>query len=156
MAKFPTEAECSVTISAPIERVYAYMWDVAASSSCIAGLESCQATGEADTYCFTYEPRSTGPVTMVVRYTAAYSGNGRDEIRFKSCDAAGDNTDVDGLISMVSKGDNQTELSLRQMLAPDTPVPRLVQGLIRSFVESEAAQGVENYLAEVKKALEAA
>jgi len=37
----------------------------------------------------------------------------------------------------------------------DTPVPRLLQGLIRSFVEREAATAVEQYLANVKRALEA-
>jgi hypothetical protein len=33
-------------------------------------------------------------------------------------------------------------------------VPRLLQGLIRSFVESEAADTVKSYLANIKRALE--
>jgi hypothetical protein len=33
-------------------------------------------------------------------------------------------------------------------------VPRLFQGLIRSFVESEAADAVKQYLANVKRSLE--
>jgi len=40
------------------------------------------------------------------------------------------------------------------MIAPDTPIPWLLQTLVRSFVEREAAEGVERYLANVKRALE--
>ncbi len=40
------------------------------------------------------------------------------------------------------------------MVAPDTPVPRLVQGLIKSFVEKEAGEAVQQYLANVKRTLE--
>jgi len=44
---------------------------------------------------------------------------------------------------------------LKQTLAPDTPVPRLLQGFLRSFVEKEAAEGLKEYLANIKRALEA-
>jgi len=33
MAKFPTDVDESVTIAAPCERVYAYLWDGAAQSN---------------------------------------------------------------------------------------------------------------------------
>ena len=153
MAKFPTEVERSVTVKAPLEKAYGYLWDVVGSSACIPGLNKCKRVGE-DTYHFLYEERSTGPISMVVRYTARYEGNGKDRIRFEGTAAKDDNTDVTGVIRLAPSGPDSTRITLRQTLAPDTPVPRLLQGLIRSFVESEAADAVKQYLANVKPALE--
>src|SRR5262249_25818015 len=104
MAKFPTEVESSVVAKVPLERTYAFFWDVVGSSTCICGLASCAPAGEA-TFRFVYEPRSTGPVSLVVQYTSRYSGNGRDEIRFSSIAAAGDNTEVEGSIRLASAGE---------------------------------------------------
>ena len=153
MAKFPTEVERSVTVHVPLAKAYAYLWDVVGSSVCIPGLDGCKATGK-DTYRFTYEERSTGPVSLIVRYTARYEGNGTDRITFEGTAAKGDNTDVNGTIRLQASGD-ATRITLRQMIAPDTPIPRLLQGLIKSFVEREAAEGARQYLANVKQALEA-
>ena len=153
MAKFPTEVERSVTVKVPLEKAYSYLWDVVGSSECIPGLDKCKRVGN-DTYNFLYEERSTGPVSMIVRYTARYEGNGKDRITFEGTGADGDNTDVTGLIRLQSSGPDSTRVTLRQTLAPDTPVPRLLQGLIRSFVESEAADAVKQYLANIKRTLE--
>jgi carbon monoxide dehydrogenase subunit G len=153
MAKFPTEVERSVTVKAPIDKAYAYLWDVVGSSACIPGIDKCKRVGK-DTYHFLYAKRSTGPVSMVVQYTARYVGNGKDTITFEGTSAAHDNTDVAGLIRLQQAGPASTRIMLRQTLAPDTPVPRLLQGLIRSFVESEASDAVKQYLANVKRALE--
>ena len=153
MAKFPTEVESSVVARVPLERAYAFFWDVAGSSKCIGGLESCTPAGES-TFRFVYEPRSTGPVSLVVQYTSRYSGNGRDEIRYTSIAATGDNTEVDGTIRFAAADDGATRITLGQKLAPDTPVPRLLQGLVRPLVESEAKAGVDQYLANAKRALE--
>jgi carbon monoxide dehydrogenase subunit G len=153
MAKFPTEVERSVTVKAPEARVYEFLWDVVGSSSCIPGIASCTRVG-GDTYRFVYEERSTGPVSLVVQYTSRYQGNGKDRISFEGSGAEGDNTDVKGEIRLEASGADATRIVLHQMLAPDTPVPRLLQGLLRSTVESEAATGVEQYLANVKRALE--
>lgn len=153
MAKFPTEVERSVTVKVPLEKAYSYLWDVVGSAACIPGLDKCKRVGD-DTYHFLYEERSTGPVSMVVRYTARYEGNGKDRISFEGTGAEGDNTDVTGLIRLQPNGPDSTRVVLRQTLAPDTPVPRLFQGLIRSFVESEAADAVKQYLANIKRSLE--
>jgi len=154
MAKFPTEVERSITVRAPIAVVYSYLWDVVGSSSCIPGLDTCSAC-DPDTFRFVFEERSTGPVSMTVQYTARYEGNGKNQIAFTGIDAEGDNTEVTGLIRLQSSGPRSTKIVLKQMLAPDTPVPRLLQGVLRSYVESEAAEAVESYLANVKQALEA-
>lgn len=153
MAKFPTEVERSVTVKVPIARVYEYLWEVVGSSACIPGLAKCKRIGK-DTYRFVYEERSTGPITLVPQYTARYEGNGTDRITFEGTAAEGDNTDVSGVIRLQPSGDGATKVSLKQMLAPDTPVPRLLQSLIRSFVDKEAADAVKQYLANVKRALE--
>jgi carbon monoxide dehydrogenase subunit G len=155
VSKFPTEVEKSITIKVPLARAYEFMWDVVGSSICIPGLKSCKQVGD-DTYRFTYEERSTGPVSLVVQYTARYEGNGKDRITFAGTEAKGDNTEVKGLIRLQAAGEGATKLTLKQMLAPDTPVPRLLQGLIRSFVEGEAADAVKQYLAGVKQELESA
>lgn len=155
MAKFPTEVEKSVTIKVPLSQAYAYMWDVVSSSRCIPGLESCKRVGD-DTYRFLYQERSTGPVSLVVQYTARYEGNGKDRISFEGTTAKGDNTDVEGVIRLRPSGEQATRLTLKQTIAPDTPVPRLLQGLIRSFVEKEAAEALKDYLANIKQELESA
>ena len=155
MAKFPTEIERTVTARVPLPRAYQYLWDVVRSAPCIPGLDSCKRVGK-DTYRFVYEPRSTGPVTMTVQYTARYEGNGVDQITFEGTTAKGDNTDVSGLIRLHPSGPEATRIMLRQMIAPDTPIPRLLQSLVRSFVEREAAEGAQQYLANIKQALEAA
>lgn len=151
MAKFPTEVEETVTVSAPIAKVYAYLWDVAGSSVCIPGIERCQSVGP-DTYCFVYQERTTGPVSMTVRYTARYRGNGTDEINFEGITAGEDNTDVRGQLRLTAEGPN-TRVTLKQRLAPDTPVPWLLQSLIRSFVESEASGAARDYLVNLRAAL---
>ena len=152
MAKFPTTVEESVTVGASMEKIYGFLWDVVGSSRCIPDIEHCRSVG-ADTYEFLYKPHSTGPVSMVVRYTARYQGNGTDQIRFQSITAAEDNTDVDGVMTLKNKGPGTT-LTLKQMLAPDTPVPRLLQSLIRSFVEAETSKAVKDFLLNVRQTIE--
>lgn len=151
MAKFPTEIEESVTVPAPIENVYAFLWDVPGSAACIPGIDRCENVG-ADTYRFIYKERSTGPVSMIVRYTARYRGNGKDEISFEGISAPEDNTDVRGSLRLADEG-VQTRITLKQRLAPDTPVPWLLQSLIRSFVEAETAGAARDYLANLRKSL---
>jgi carbon monoxide dehydrogenase subunit G len=154
MAKFPTEVERSIDVRVPAEKAYAFLWDVVGSARCIPGIDRCDGAG-ADTYRFLYQERSAGPVSMTVRYTSRYETNGRDEISFESVAANDDNTDAAGTIRIVPTATG-SRITLRQRLAPDTPVPRLVQGMIRSFVEREAEKGVDEYLANVKRALETA
>jgi uncharacterized membrane protein len=155
MAKFPTDVDESVTIAAPRERVYAYMWDVVGSSRCVPDLATCERVGP-DTYRFVSRERSAGPVSMVARYTARYEGNGVDRIRFESLPVEGDNTDVRGTIVLEQAAESATQVRLTQTIAPDTPVPRLVQGLIRSFVQREAASAVRGFLDNVRREVEAA
>jgi len=152
MAKFPTEVEQTTTLRVPLARAYTFFWDVAASARCIPGIDRCESTAD-DTYRFVFQERSTGPVSMVVRYTAHYTGNGRDEIRFHGVGAPEDNTDVDGSIRLAAAGPDETRVTLRQTIAPDTPVPRLLQGLIKSFVQKEAEGAVDAYLDAVKRTL---
>jgi carbon monoxide dehydrogenase subunit G len=153
MAKFPTEVESSVTVKVPIEKAYKYLWDVVGSSQCIPGLASCKKVGT-NTYQFAYDPRTTVGVAITVRYTATYTGDGKGSITFVGKAAKGDNTDVDGEIHLEKVGSG-TKITLRQMVAPDTPVPSLLQRLVKSFAEKEAAVAVKDYLAKVKKTLEA-
>jgi carbon monoxide dehydrogenase subunit G len=154
MAKFPTDVERSTTVRVPLERAYAFFWDVVGSARCIPGIDRCEPAGT-DTYRFVFQERSTGPVSMVVRYTAKYTGNGSDEIRFHSVGASDDNTDVDGVIRLAAAGNAETRVTLRQTIAPDTPVPRLLQGLIRSFVQKEAEGAIAQYLAAARRSLAA-
>ena len=151
MAKFPTEVEESITVAAPVPRVYAFLWDVVGSSACVPGIDRCENVGP-DTYRFIYKERSTGPVSMTVRYTARYRGNGKDDISFEGISATDDNTDVRGQLRLTGEGDH-TRITLKQRLAPDTPVPWLLQSLIRSFVEAETAGGARDYLANLRQAL---
>src|SRR5262249_57946375 len=130
MPKFPTDVNESVTIAAPRERVDAYFWDVVGSSHCVPDLATCERVG-ADTYRFISRERSAGPVSMVARYTARYEGNSVDTIRFESLPVESDNTDVRGVIALEKAGEAATRVLLTQTIAPDTPVPRLLQGLIR-------------------------
>ena len=153
MAKFPTEVERSVTVRVDAARAYEYLWDVVRSSACIAGLESCKRIGNS-TYRFRYQERSAGPVSLTVRYTARYEGNGKDRITFATVPGAGDNTEVAGTIRVQPSGAGSTRIVLRQMIAPETPIPRLLQGFLKSFVEKEAAEGLRQYLAHVKQTLE--
>jgi carbon monoxide dehydrogenase subunit G len=152
MAKFPTEVSESVVVPVSLADAYAFFWDVVGSARCIPGLDRCERSGD-DVYRFVYEERSTGPVSMCVTYTARYTGNGTDEIRFESTGAPGDNTDVNGAIRLERVDADHTRVTLTQMLAPDTPVPRLLQGLIKSFVQGEASKAAGEYLANVAKVL---
>ena len=153
MAKIPTDVERSITVNVPVARAYAYSWDVVGSSACIPGLASCTNVA-GDTYCFVYQERSTGPVSMVAQYTARYDGNGTDRIAFEGTAAAGDNTEVRGVITLRASRPDATHVTLSQHLAPDTPVPRLLHGLVRSFVDREASGAVAPYLDNVKRELE--
>jgi carbon monoxide dehydrogenase subunit G len=155
MAKFPTEVERSITVKVPLSKAYKYLADVVGSSECIPGLATCKKVAD-DTYRFVYQERSTGPVTMSVQYTARYDNDGKSAIRFTSAPAKGDNTDVEGEIKLQKSGADATKITLRQKLAPDTPVPTLLQGLIRGFVEKEASSVAAEYLSNLKRALEGA
>jgi hypothetical protein len=154
MPKFPTDVNESVTIAAPRERVYAYLWDVVGSSHCVPDLATCERVGP-DTYRFISRERSAGPVSMVARYTARYEGNRVDTIRFESLPVESDNTDVRGMIAVEKVSETATRVLLTQTIAPDTPVPRLLQGLIRSFVQREAASAVRGFLDNVRREIEA-
>jgi carbon monoxide dehydrogenase subunit G len=155
MAKFPTEVERSITVKVSPDKVYKYLADVVGSSTCIPGLASCKRVA-ADTYRFQYEERSTGPISMSVQYTARYDVDGKSTISFVGTAAKGDNTDVEGEIRVQKSGADGTKVTLRQKLAPDTPVPTLLQGLIRGFVEKEAGAVATEYLNNIKRALEGA
>ena len=154
MAKFPTDVDESVTIAAPRQRVYSYLWDVVGTSHCVPDLATCERVGP-DTYRFVSRERSAGPVSMVARYTARYEGNGVDTIRFESVPLEGENTDVRGVIALEEAAEATTRVRFTQTIAPDTPVPRLLQGLIRSFVEREAASAVRGFLDNVRREVEA-
>jgi carbon monoxide dehydrogenase subunit G len=153
MAKFPTEVEHSITVKAPMEKVYKYLWDVIGSSKCIPGLAKCKRVAD-DTYCFMYKERSTGPVSMSLQYTARYETDGKTKIKFAGTEAKGDNTDVEGEIRLQKSGADGTKITLRQKLAPDTPVPTLLQGMLRGFVQKEASGAAAEYLDNVKRTLE--
>jgi carbon monoxide dehydrogenase subunit G len=149
MAKFPTEITESVVVPVPLAQAYAFFADVPGSARCIPGIDRCEETGDAGVYRFLFEERSTGPVSMCVTYTARYVGNGKDRVDFESTGAPGDNTDVNGTISLEPVDAGSTRVTARQMLAPDTPVPRLLQSFIKSYVEGEAAKAARGYLANV-------
>jgi len=153
MAKFPTEVERSITVKVPIEKAYKFLADVVGSSKCIPGLATCKKVAT-DTYRFAYKERTTGPVTMSVQYTARYDNDGKSTLSFASTEAKSDNTDVEGEIRLQKSGAGATKVSLRQKIAPDTPVPTLLQGLIRGFVEKEAGRVADEYLDNIKRALE--
>jgi carbon monoxide dehydrogenase subunit G len=155
MAKFPAEAERSVTVKVPLRAAFDYLWDVVGSSNCIPGIRTCKRVGT-NTYRFLYEDKYVGPLTISVQYTARYESNGKDRITFESIDAGGDTADASGTIRFQAAGSQGTRIALRQMLAPDSPVPRLIQGLFRSTVEREVAEGVRGFLDNVKAALESA
>lgn len=148
MAKFPTEVTESVVVSVPLDQAYAFFADVPGSARCIPGIDRCEDTGDG-VYRFVFEERSTGPVSMCVTYTARYVGNGKDRVDFASTGAPGDNTDVNGTITLEAVDAGSTRVTARQMLAPDTPVPRLLQGFIKSYVEGEATTAARGYLANV-------
>ena len=93
-------------------------------------------------------------MSMVARYTARYEGNGVDRIHFESLPVDDDNTDVSGTIVLEGTAENGTRVRLTQTIAPDTPVPRLVQGLVRSFVQREAAASVRGFLGNIQRELE--
>jgi carbon monoxide dehydrogenase subunit G len=152
MAKFPTEVTETTVLPVPLGDAYRFFWDVPTSARCIPGLDRCE-RGDPGVYRFVFEERSTGPVSMCVTYTAKYTGNGTDEIRFASTGAEGDNTDVDGVVRLERIDDGHTRVTVKQMLAPDTPVPRLLQSLIKSYVQGEAAQAASDYLKNVTRAL---
>lgn len=153
MAKFPTTVEKSVTIHVPIAEVYAFLWDVLVASKCLPGIDSCTAVGN-DVYEFILQERSTGPVSLVVRYNARFEGNGTDRIAFRGIGAAQDNTDIEGEFRLKAANAGSTRVTLKQFVAPETPVPRLLQGFLKSFVESEAADTVQGYLLNLKAELE--
>ena len=155
MAKFPTEVEKSVTVKAPLARVYQFFWDVVASADCIPGIDTCKRTAD-DTYRFVFQERSAGLVSLTVKYTCKYDGNGKDEIAFESLGAKQDNTDMSGRIKLKATGPDSTKVTLWQRLAPDTPVPTLLQGFIRSTVEKEAGEAVKDFLASAKRTMEKA
>lgn len=153
MAKFPTDVEQSVVVRAPLAPVYAHFWDVVTSARHIPGLASCKRVAK-DTYRFTYEEKVRGPVKLIVCYTVRYAGNGVDHISYETIGAEGDNTEVKGGFRLRARGGDATHVSLRQMLAPEVPIPRLLQGLVRPFVEREAEDGMRQYLGKVKRVLE--
>jgi carbon monoxide dehydrogenase subunit G len=153
MARFPTEVDRAVLVHVPAARAYEYLADVRRSAGCIPSIARCERVGD-DTWRFTSKDRSVGPLTMSVRYTARYEGNGRDRIDFRSVGADGDNADIDGTFTLQSLDADTTRIELRQMIAPETPVPRLLQGAIRTFVEREAATEIEQFLDGVRRSLE--
>lgn len=51
-------------------------------------------------------------------------------------------------------GGGATRVELQQTTAPETPVPRLLQGMLRSFVDREAEETIEHFLTNVKRRLE--
>jgi len=151
MSKFPTEVEHAIDISTPIEQIYAHFWNVTSTAKLIPGLLSCKPSGK-DTYRFAYEERSQGPISIAVVYTSHYTGNGTDLIEYEGIGAAGDNADVNGTIKLqTQKG--QVHVTLRQMLSPELPMPRLLQSLVRPFVERQASDGMKQYLSNVKRSL---
>jgi carbon monoxide dehydrogenase subunit G len=133
--------------------VYKYLADVVGSSKCIPGLASCKRVAT-DTYRFVYEERSSGPISMKVQYTARYDNDGKSSISFAGAGGKDDNTDVDGKIVLSKSGADATKVTLRQTVAPDTPVPTLLQGLVRGFAQKEADSTAAEYLANLKQALE--
>lgn len=154
MSRFPTRAEKSIVIAAPASAVYSYVWNVASACRGIPGL-SVSRHGAEDTYRFEYSNDSQGPVTLQVRYTAKFIGNGKDKIRYFSSPTDGEDTaEVEGCVLIREIGPGKAQLTLRQELAPETPVPRFLPNLLRAYVQTEATAAVEAYLRNAKRNLE--
>ena len=153
MAKFPTEVERRVVARVPLARAYSYLLDVGGTSKWIPSIARCEKV-DAQTWRFISKERSVGPLSLGIRYTARYEGNGVDHISFRSVEAEGDNAEIEGTLALRALADGTTEIHLHQRIAPDTPVPRLMQGMLRSFVEREASSEVDSFLEGVRRTLE--
>ena len=153
MAKLPAEVEKSITVKAPAARAYGFLWDVLGSAYCIPGLVACKRISD-NTYEFLFREISAGPVSHVVRYTARYEGNGTDRISFTSVPASKANTEIDGVFRLQARDPETTRITLRQKVVSDSPIPRLLVGMVRSFVDDNASSLVKKHLANIKCALE--
>lgn len=154
MSRVPTKAEKSIVIAAPASAVYAYVWNVASACRGIPGL-SVSRHGAEDIYRFEYANDSEGPVSLRVRYTAKFVGNGKDRITYFSASGNGeDNAEVQGCVVIREIAPGQVQLTLRQELSPETQIPRFLPNLLRAYVQTEAAAAVEAYLKNAKRNLE--
>ena len=85
---------------------------------------------------------------MTVQYTARYENDGKSAISFASTTRQGRQHRRGRRDPAAEERGRGTKITLRQKLAPDTPVPTLLQGLIRGFVEKEAANAAAEYLSQ--------
>lgn len=150
--RLQVEIERAVLVAAPLERTYALLWDVPASMRGMPGLTHCERVGP-DRYRFVHVELAAGTLRVAPRYTADYRGNGRDRIAFTPVRDPDDVLEVEGELRLAPGRRGGTRVELRQRLAAELPVPRLLRGRARSLGEREAGRVIERFLAGVREAL---
>jgi uncharacterized membrane protein len=151
MTWIPSSAQKTVTINAPLDKVYALLADTEKSGRLWEGIEKIEKVGE-NRYRTVLTERSTAGLKFKGDYVSQYASNGKDEVSWTYVSG---NMKSSGKYRMTAAGSAVT-VSMSIESEADAPIPSLMKAVAKPFAQSELNKGLEAFAATLKRTLEAA
>ncbi|MBI2388320.1 MAG: SRPBCC family protein [Deltaproteobacteria bacterium] len=149
MTWIPCSARKSITIHAPLEKVYAYLADPERSGKHWGGVDRIENIGNSQ-YRWLLQERSTAGIKFKGDYVTKYTVNGKDEINWAYVSG---NFKTGGRHRLTASGDS-TIVDMSVENEADAPVPALLKSVAKIFAQSETDKSLETFADGVRRALE--
>lgn len=151
MAWIEGSATKTVVMNAPLDEVAEVFVSPAHLKESMENLERFEVVDE-HTYRWLLKPMGAKGITFQGDYTVRYERQG-DVVRWESLE--GGTMRTRGSARLRELGAGRTEVSYEETLASDLPIPKLGAKLFRPIVAGEIVRGVESFLNEVKRYVDA-
>lgn len=97
--------------------------------------------------------RVEGGVRFAADYTVKYTGNGSDQVSWRSQGEG--NMDVRGSVTLRATADGHTEVDYEETCAPDMPITKLLVMIFRPLVAREVSNDIKTFLSQIQAHFEA-
>lgn len=149
MAKIEAKESRTFKVNAPIEEAYNLFADPEQQASLTSDLERYELVDD-ETVHYVLEEQKEKGITFQGDYTVRYTGNGTDEVEWKTLKG---NIETKGRVKLRKISDDVTEIDYRESLTPDLPIPRLMAKVFKPIVAREVRKGIGEFLSSVEERL---
>jgi carbon monoxide dehydrogenase subunit G len=151
MTWIASSVQKSVSLNVPLERAFAFLVDVEKSGKLWDGIEKIEKTGD-NRYRWVLTERSTAGLKFKGDYVCQYANNGKDEITWSYVSG---NMKSSGRYRLTASGSTVT-LNMSIDSEADAPIPSLMKAVAKPFAQSELNKGVDSFVVNLRRTLEAA
>jgi uncharacterized membrane protein len=149
MAKIEATETATFTVPSPIEQVRDFFFFPDKLRAAMTELERFELDGTHKVRWILKEKKEKG-ITFLGDYTVVYSSTSPELVTWQS--VAG-NIDVKGEVRLRKLTETSTEVSYRETLAPDLPIPKLMAAVFKPIVAHNVKQSIGRFIEQIKRQL---